>query len=61
MLGANILITPLFLGIPRADVFPMLLPVILPFNLIKCAINCPIAFFIYKPVSRLVNRRREAK
>ncbi len=57
MLGANILITPLFLGIPRAEVFPMLLPVILPFNLIKCAINCTIAFFIYKPISRLVNRR----
>ncbi|HOP12263.1 MAG TPA: ECF transporter S component [Oscillospiraceae bacterium] len=57
MLGANILITPLFLGIPQAEVFPMLLPIILPFNLIKCVINCTIAFFIYKPISRLVNCR----
>ncbi len=60
MLGANILITPLFMGIPRSEVFPMLLPIILPFNLIKCAINCPITFFVYKPISRLVNCR-EAK
>ena len=57
MIGANILITPLFLGIPRAEVFPMLLSVILPFNLIKCTINCTITFFVYKPISRLINNR----
>ena len=57
MLGANILITPLFLGIPRSEVFPMLIPIILPFNLIKCGINCTIAFFVYKPVSKLINYR----
>lgn len=55
MLGANILITPLFLNIPRSEVFPMLLPIVLPFNLIKCLINCTITFFIYKPLSRRIN------
>ncbi|HNX15199.1 MAG TPA: ECF transporter S component [Oscillospiraceae bacterium] len=55
MLGANVLITPLFLGIPRSQVLPILLPIILPFNLIKCAINCTITFFIYKPLSKRIN------
>ena len=50
-------ITPLFLGVPRVEVIPILLPIILPFNLIKCVINCSIAFFVYKPVSRLINNR----
>jgi len=57
MLGANLLITPLFLSWPRAEVVPLLLPVVLPFNLVKCAVNCTITFFIYKPISRLVSCR----
>ena len=55
MLAANIIVTPLFLGISRSEVLPMLLPIILPFNLIKCLINCTISFFIYKPLSRRIN------
>lgn len=53
MLLWNYLITPLYMGVPRAAVAGMLLPIILPFNLIKAGVNCLITFFVYKPVSKL--------
>ena len=49
MLLWNYLITPLYMGVPREVVVGMLLPIILPFNLIKAGVNCLITFFVYKP------------
>ena len=54
----NYIVVPLYTGWPRADVVPMLLPVFLPFNLIKFGLNASIAILIYKPVT---NALREAK
>lgn len=56
MAGCNLVLTPLFLGAPRETVIEMLLPTIIPFNLIKAGANSLITFFIYKPVHRLFNR-----
>lgn len=50
MLMWNYLVTPIFLGYPREKVVELLLPAILPFNLIKAGINTAIVLLLYKPV-----------
>lgn len=54
MVIANHFITPLFLMVPTSAVDPILLPVILPFNLIKAGVNSVITFLVYKAVSRYI-------
>ena len=44
------------LGMPRSAIVPMLLPGILPFNLIKATMNAAIVFFLYKPVVQILRR-----
>lgn len=56
MVVANHFITPVFMGAPTSVVDSMLLPVILPFNLLKAGINSLIAFLIYKPLSPFLHK-----
>lgn len=56
MLMWNYFVTPYYMGYPRAAVAEMLLPVFLPFNLIKGGMNAAITLLIYKPVSRALKR-----
>ncbi len=53
MAGCNLVLTPLYTGLPVETVAQMLVPVILPFNLIKAGVNSVVTFFVYKPISRL--------
>ena len=50
MLLWNWLITPLYMGVDRSVVVSMLLPVFLPFNLLKGGINAALAVLLYKPI-----------
>lgn len=50
MLGANCVITPLFTGMPREAIIKMLLPLFLPFNLIKYTLNAAVSVLLYKPL-----------
>lgn len=50
MLLWNYFITPLYTGIPREVMSAALLPVILPFNLIKSGINAALTLLLYKPL-----------
>lgn len=50
MLLWNYLVTPLYMGYPREAVVELLLPVFLPFNLLKGGLNASITFILYKPV-----------
>lgn len=50
----NLIFTPIFMGTPREAVMQILLPVIVPFNLIKAGANSVITFAIYKSIGRLV-------
>ncbi len=50
MLLWNYLITPLYMKTPREQVAGMLLPVFLPFNLMKGSLNASATFLFYKPV-----------
>lgn len=50
MLLWNYIITPIYQHIPREVVADMLLPVFLPFNLVKGGLNMGITLLIYMPV-----------
>jgi riboflavin transporter FmnP len=54
MAGMNLLLTPLFMGTPIDTVLQMMVPVIIPFNLLKAGINSVATFLIYKPIQKLV-------
>ena len=54
MMVANHFITPAFMGAPTEMVDAMLLPIILPFNLLKAGINSVITFLVYKVVSKYI-------
>ncbi|MSS19142.1 ECF transporter S component [Pseudoramibacter porci] len=56
MVAWNLVMTPIFMGTPRAAVAAMIVPVIIPFNLIKAALNGAITFVVYKSISRVFDR-----
>ncbi len=49
---ANIVVTPLYMGAPRETVIGMIVPVLVPFNVLKIAINCVVTALVYKPLSK---------
>ncbi len=51
----NLLITPMYMGVPREAIKAMLPTVFIPFNLIKAGINMAITLIVYKPVSKLLH------
>lgn len=56
MLLWNYLVTPLYMGVPREAVASMLVPVFLPFNVIKCCLNSALVMLIYKPCVQAMRR-----
>lgn len=52
----NYIITPIYFGIPREVVIGMMLPGIIPFNLIKAGLNAGITLFLYKSVVTILRR-----
>ena len=54
MVPANLIITPLYLGVDREIVVNMLIPAIIPFNLLKGLISGFITFIIYKRLYPLI-------
>ena len=46
----NWLISPFFMGITREQISTMLLPVFLPFNLVKGSLNAAVTLLIYNPI-----------
>ena len=55
MMPANYFITPLFFGMERAAVVPML-PLIALFNFLKAGINSVITFLLYKRISGFLHK-----
>lgn len=52
MLLWNYFITPLYMGLPREQIAGMLVPVFLPFNMIKSGLNAALTMLLYKPLVR---------
>ena len=55
MVPANLIITPIFMGAPRAAVIGML-PIIIAFNLIKAGANGAVTFLLYKRISKFLHK-----
>lgn len=55
MAGANLVVTPYFMGAPVNAIIPML-PYIVLFNLIKAGINSLITFVLYKRISGFLHK-----
>ena len=61
MMPTNHVITPLFMAVPVDVVDALLLPVILPFNLLKAGVNALVTFLVYKTISRHIVHGQEWK
>ena len=48
----NYLVTPFYMGVPRGQVAKMLIPVFLPFNAVKGALNVALTLLLYKPLMK---------
>lgn len=46
----NYILTPIYMGAARSDVAAMLVPIIIPFNLLKGVLNSVLTLLIYKPI-----------
>lgn len=57
-IAMNFVITPIYTpGVTVEAVASMVVPILLPFNIIKCVINGVVTGLLYKPVSNLVKMR----
>lgn len=57
----NLVITPAWLGVPLDAVIAMIVPVLLPFNLLKGILNAILATIAYRAVSGLLPSAADAK
>lgn len=55
MVGANMVITPVFMGVPASAVWG-LMPFIAGFNVIKAGINGIVTFILYKRIANFLRR-----
>jgi len=56
MIPVNLIIQPNFFGVPYDVVKSLLIPAIIPFNLIKAGLNSVITFIVYKRISRIFHK-----
>lgn len=54
MIPANLIVTPLYLGVEREAVVKILIPFIIPFNLLKGIISGFLTFILYKRLYHLI-------
>ncbi len=64
MMLANLLITPFYMGVSRAEVIALIPTLLLPFNFTKAVLNASLVLLLYKPMTLalvrtgLVKRKR---
>lgn len=56
MIPLNLVFTGIFLGAGTRAVIQMLIPAILPFNILKAVINSVATFAIYTPISEILKK-----
>lgn len=55
----NLVITPLYLGVPLDAVISMIIPILTPFNLLKATLNAVLTIIVYKSVSNLMTTKKK--
>ncbi len=61
MIPLNLVFTGIFMGQGTQTVVGMLIPAIIPFNLLKAGINSAVTFAIFTPVSEILKRLIKGK
>ena len=56
MVPVNLIILQLEFGMPVSSILGIMIPAILPFNLLKAGVNSIITFVIYKPIARFLHK-----
>lgn len=55
----NLIVTPMYLGVPFDAVVALIIPVLVPFNLVKGLINSVLTLIIYKSISNLITPKKD--
>lgn len=55
----NLVITPLYSGVSLEAVAGLIIPVLLPFNILKAVLNAVLTLLVYKSISNLVKPKKE--
>lgn len=55
----NLIVTPMYLGVPFDAVVALVIPVLVPFNLVKGLINSVLTLIIYKSISNLITPKKD--
>lgn len=55
---ANIVITPIYAGMPVEAVIALIIPVLIPFNVLKVVLNSVITIAVYKAISNLITPKK---
>ena len=58
MMGANILITPYYMGATTGEVIALIPTLLLPFNLTKAVFNAALVFILYNPIAKAMRLAR---
>jgi len=58
MIPMNIIVMPLYKGVPREAVIKLLPTLVIPFNFAKCLMNAALTMLIYKPVSQALKKAK---
>jgi len=54
MITLIIALTPIVWGIPRPEVIKLVIPALLPFNLLKALVNSGLAFGLYQALKKAI-------
>ena len=55
----NLVVTPMWLGVPFEAVTAMIIPILIPFNLLKGLLNAVLTLIIYKSISNLITPKKD--
>ncbi len=55
---ANLVITPIYAGMPVESVIALIIPVLIPFNILKVVLNSVITVAVYKAISNLITPKK---
>ncbi len=54
----NLTLTPLYMGVPLEAVVEMIIPILIPFNLVKGALNAVLTLVVYKSISNVITPKK---
>lgn len=55
----NLILTPAWLGVPVDAVIAMIVPILVPFNILKGILNSVLTLLIYKSISNIITPKKE--